>query len=148
MKWIAVGLLLTLAAACVCAPVPTCAESKDDPCGNKKSNVEMHLCYSKEQARVNAEADSVANELAAKFRRDAHNPVFGSGASSELRKAASAVAKSQRTWKAYRDQHCDGVMHSWTGGSGAGTAYEGCMFNQGWRRVQELRSDFNLSAPR
>jgi len=124
------------------------AQSKDDPCGNEKSNVEMHLCYSKEQARVNAEADWVANEIVAKFRRDADNPMLGSGARSELQKAASAVAKSQRMWRAYRDQHCQAVMHSWAGGSGAGTAYESCMFNQGRMRVQELRSEFTVNVPK
>jgi len=97
---------------------------------------------------VNAEADSLANEIAARFRREADSPMLGSGASSELRKAASAVAESQRTWKAYRDQHCEAVMHSWAGGSGAGTAYEHCMFNQGRMRVQQLRSDFNLNVPK
>ena len=104
----------------------------------------MRTCYTKEQARINAEADAISREVAAKFRRDAEDPSYGPVVGTELRKAASAVTESQQMWVGYRDQHCHAVMYSYTTGSGGGTAYESCMFNLGRTRVQELRSDFNV----
>jgi uncharacterized protein YecT (DUF1311 family) len=64
-----------------------------------------------------------------------------------MRKAASAVLQSQKSWKEYRDQHCSAVEFSWTTCSGAGTAHESCMFNLGRQRVQDLRADFNAYLP-
>jgi len=112
-------------------------------CGvDKMSNDDLRECYSKEQARVNAKADSLASAIAIQFRRDAREPIAGAVVSEALRNAASAFTRSQRMWKSYRDQHCEAVMHSWTIGSGAGTAHESCMFNLGRARVQQLRTDF------
>jgi len=145
MKSIVVSILVALTFVCAkSSPLPA-AEESDDPCGKQSSNAEMSQCYSKAQGRINAKADSTANEIVAKFRKDAQDPAWGSVVGGQLRKAASALAESQRTWKTYRDQHCHAVMYSWTTGSGAGTAYEICLFSLGKARVQELRSDFNLN---
>jgi len=117
------------------------AES-DDPCPHT-SNAEMRECYTKEQKGVNAETDLLAKRIAAQFRRDAKDPSWAGVVADSLRKTASAVTQSQKTWKAYRDQHCNAVALSWTTGSGAGTAYESCLLELGEARLRELRSAFN-----
>jgi uncharacterized protein YecT (DUF1311 family) len=115
------------------------AESSD-PCGTKNSNMEMRECYGKEQVRVNAETDILANKIVAGLRKEAQDE--GGVVADLLRKAADAVARSQTTWKSYRDQHCSAVEYSWTTGSCAGTAHESCMFELGQARLRELRSSF------
>jgi uncharacterized protein YecT (DUF1311 family) len=118
----------------------------DEPCQNKYHEPEIRECYAKEQARLNAEADSLVTEIAAAFRKDADSCELA--VDRELmRKAASALVQSQETWKVYRDQHCKAVEFSYTTGSGARTAYEGCRFDVGRQRVQDLRSDFELHLP-
>jgi len=119
-----------------------------DPCRDKKSNVEMRECYLNEQARVNADTDLLANHIGAGFRKQAQDPALGRGVTDSLRKAASGVTRSQKAWKAYRDQHCNTVADSWTTGSGAGTAYERCLFQLGQARLQELHSSFVLPEPK
>jgi len=111
---------------CFFGPLRAGAQS-GDPCSDKNSNVEMRDCYSKQQARVNAEADLLANNITAQFRKLAQDPALGPNETDLLRKAASAVTRSQETWKAYRDQHCRAVAYSWTSGTGSGTAYESCL---------------------
>ena len=123
---------------------PGVSAQSGDPCGDKNSNVEMRACYAKEQARVNADTDLLASNITARFRKLAQDPALGSNESELLRKAASAVTRSQETWKVYRDQHCRAVAYSWTTGTGSGTAYESCLFRLGQARLEELRSAFNL----
>ena len=118
--------------------------STQDPCASKNySNIELRQCYSKEQSRVNAEADALAKEIAANFRREAKDEIDGNGPVSEdLRKAASEVLQSQSEWKAQRDHLCNAVTYSYTTGSGAGTAYEACLFELGRSRQRELGAAF------
>jgi len=104
----------------------------------------MRECYAREQARVNADTDSLASDIAAEFRKLAQDPALGPNVTDSMGKAASEVERSQETWRAYRDQHCSAVAYSWTIGSGAGTAYQQCLFRLGQARLQELRSGFNL----
>jgi uncharacterized protein YecT (DUF1311 family) len=124
---------------------PLASAKTSDPCSNENSNMEMRECYAREQARVTAEADSLADKIAAEFRKEAQDPAADGVVADTLGKAASAVTNSQTTWKAYRDQHCSAVEYSWTTGSGAGTAYEACMFELGQARLRELRSAFGSS---
>ena len=98
----------------------------------------MRECYTKEQRRVNAEADSLVKKIAADFRKEAQDPTDGQAAIA-IKKAATAVLRSQIAWRAYRDQHCRTVELSWTTGSGAGTAYEQCMFELGKERLHDLQ---------
>jgi uncharacterized protein YecT (DUF1311 family) len=140
MKNIAAAALLLV---CFTGPRPTSAQSSD-PCRDKNSNVEMRDCYSKEQARVNADVDLLASNITAHFRKLAQDPGLGPDVADLLRKAASAVTRSQETWKAYRDQHCRAVAYSWTNGSGSGTAYESCLLRLAQTRFEELHSAFNL----
>jgi uncharacterized protein YecT (DUF1311 family) len=118
-------------------------EEKGTPCAKEQSNAGMRQCYTREQTRVNAEADSAAKGLADDFRRQAQDPSLGPVVAGELLKAASGVVASQKLWKAYRDQHCNAVAHSWTTGSGAGTAAEECLFRLGQERLRELHTAFN-----
>jgi len=129
----------------VCLVVPPRAGAQSsDPCSDKNSNVEMRDCYSKEQARMNADTDLLASNITAQFRKLAQDPALGPNETDLLRKAASAVTRSQETWKTYRDQHCRAVAYSWTTGTGSGTAYESCLFRLGQARLEELHSAFNL----
>jgi uncharacterized protein YecT (DUF1311 family) len=143
MKTIATAAVITLTIL-YWNSFPASAETSD-PCANKGSNAEERECYSREQARVSLEADSLANQIAATFRKDAQDPAWRGVVADMLRKTASAVTQSQKTWKAYRDQHCRAVEYSWTTGSAAGTAYESCMFELGQARLRELRSSFDSS---
>jgi uncharacterized protein YecT (DUF1311 family) len=147
MKPIESAGLIAVASLCFVGSVLAGAEFAD-PCRDKRSNVEMRECYLNEQARVNANTDLLANHVAAEFRKQAQDPVLGRGVIALLRKAASEVTRSQKTWKAYRDQHCNAVADSWTTGSGAGTTYERCLFQLGQARLQELRSSFILPEPK
>jgi uncharacterized protein YecT (DUF1311 family) len=113
-----------------------------DPCGSKNSNAEMAECYSKEQARVTAEADSLARKVAIKFCVEAQKEEDGPVVAELMRKAALSLTRSQTSWKAYRYQHCRAVQYTWTTGSGAGTAFEACLSELGKERLRELRSEF------
>ena len=114
-----------------------------DPCKDKESNADMRDCYWKEQLRVNREADSLAHDIEIRLRKNAEDtPQQEKIVADLVLKAAKSLARSQGTWRSYRDQHCEAVMNSWTTGSGAGTAYEACMYQIGKGRLQALRSDF------
>lgn len=53
---------------------------------------------------MNAEADSLATKIAAELRKEAQDPSNGTVVNELLRKAASAVLHSQKSWKEYRDE--------------------------------------------
>ena len=141
MKIIATAAILTTGLITFVA-VASGRSNSDDPCEQKLSNVEMRECYTKEQELVNVDADSLANKVAAAFRKDAQDAKWKGPVAGALRKAASSVMQSQKTWRTYRDQHCNAVAYSLTTGSGAGTAYESCLFQLGHQRVHELSSAF------
>jgi len=115
-----------------------------DPCRHEKSNADEGKCYAREQARVNAAADSLARKFTSQLRKAASDDA-AQGDTIEadlLGKTADALANSEENWKAYRDQQCKAVWYSYTTGSGAGTAYQSCMFELGRRRIRELRLSF------
>jgi uncharacterized protein YecT (DUF1311 family) len=120
------------------------ATASSDPCSEESSNSEMRECYAREQARVNAEAERLARQIAADHLKEATDPANKGAAATCLKKAASMITASQKSWKNYRDQHCKAVLNEWTTGSGAGTAYESCMFEVGSARVKQLQADFIL----
>jgi uncharacterized protein YecT (DUF1311 family) len=115
----------------------------NNPCSNKETAIETRECYSREQTRVNADADKLAASLAADMRKQAGDSTLGAAASDLLRKGAAAVLQSQTTWKSYRDQHCQAVAFSFTTGSGAGTAHESCLLQLAQARLTELKGAFN-----
>jgi len=127
-------------------PSAYASQESYDLCSDKPSNVEITACYEKEQVRVNAQADTVARKIARKWRQDAakylKDDPAGTTTSKLMRKTASAVLLSQRTWKEYRNQHCKAVSLSYTTGSGNGAGYEACMYELGVLRVQQLQRDF------
>jgi uncharacterized protein YecT (DUF1311 family) len=119
------------------------ADRKGGACANEDSNAGMRQCYSREQIKVTAQADLAAREIAADYRKEAVDPMYSGSIAQALRKAASSVIASQRTWKVYRDQHCNAVSYSWTAGSGAGTAHEACMLRIAQERLHELQAAFH-----
>ena len=138
----ALAIRTVMAVMCV-LPAGVAAQAGDpDPCRNKETSIETRECYTREQTRVNAEADRLANSLAADMRKQAGDPVLGPGASDLLRKSAGAVMQAQGTWRTYRDQHCRAVAFSWTTGSGAGTAQEVCRLQLAQARIKELKESF------
>lgn len=141
---------VTLALPILCLVLwlsPSAQAASPDPCRDKarvESNAVEGRCYARERARVNAEADSLAVKLTSELRKaasaeDARDDAVNADL---LRKTADALTSSQESWKAYRDQHCRAVEYSYTTGSGAGIAYESCMFDLGQRRLHELRVAF------
>jgi uncharacterized protein YecT (DUF1311 family) len=135
--------VLSIGLCCLAVTTGTGAKS-NDACQGKQSNREMRECYAAEQARANAEADALANKIASEFRQEAQDASNGAVVNDLVNRAATGVLDSQKSWKRYRDQHCRAVELSWTTGSGAGTAYESCMFNLAEQRIQDLRNDFNV----
>jgi uncharacterized protein YecT (DUF1311 family) len=137
----AFATLVLLSVCCLAAaPLPA-----TDLCRSKDSNKDVRECYAKEQRRVNVETDTLASKISNKLATEAGKSESDGDSliANLLKKAAAAVTQSQRTWKDYRDQHCIAVEYSWTSGSGAGTAYEGCMFELGQARLRELRISFS-----
>lgn len=114
-----------------------------DPCANRTSNRETRQCYSTEQVRLNAEAEALLSEIVTSLREGAKGSSQGAAVNHALQEAASTLVDSQQGWKRYRDQNCKAVELSWTSGSGAGTAYEACMFTLAQQRIQSLRNDFD-----
>jgi uncharacterized protein YecT (DUF1311 family) len=133
---LAVVLLLCLEALGQAQNKPT------DPCENRASNLEMRKCYATAEANINAEAESLAGRIATAFKKESDDPENDGVIRELMQKASSALVESEKSWKEYRDQHCRAVQFSWTTGSGAGTAYESCLYNLATQRVQDLRSDF------
>lgn len=125
-------------------PMGTAGSTATDPCEKEVSNMDLRICYSKEQRRINARADSLASAFSSRLRKDAADyDARGDNVVADLlRKTARELSRSQQSWKAYRDQQCKAVAYSYTTGSGAGTAYEACMFQLGQDRVRELQDSF------
>ena len=139
MRWIAREVMVV---GMLASAVLRGEEKAVDLCSDKSSNMEMRQCYSEQQAHVNAQADKLATEIAVRFRKDAQDPALAGVVADISRRAGVAVMQSQKTWKAYRDQHCNAVLLSYTTGSGAGTAFEACMLNLGQERIKELEAAF------
>jgi uncharacterized protein YecT (DUF1311 family) len=118
---------------------PLRAES--NPCHNEDfGNAQVRECYSKENVRIDVEVETLASKIASRFIKDAReeDDVIGGC----LRRAASEVTQSQRSWKKYREQHCTAIFEAYTTGSGAETGYEACKFRLGQERLKELRAAF------
>ena len=136
-------VLRTVVAVMCVLPAGLRAQAGDpDPCRNKETAVDTRECYTREQTRVNAEADRLASSLAADLRKQAGDAALGAAASDLLRKSAAAVQQSQTSWRAYRDQHCNAVAFSFTTGSGAGSAHESCLLQLAQTRIKELKGSF------
>lgn len=128
---------------CIALPqVRNSTKSDEDPCAKKTSNFEFRECYAREQVTANSETDRLTDKIAGEYKRVAKGE---DKETAELAaRAASGLALSQITWKTYRDQYCNAVRDSWTSGSGAGIAYEYCLFQLGRARAKQLRDDFDV----
>ncbi len=133
--------------ALVFAVCPICASGQHDPCPDG-SNVEMRVCYTKAQTEMNKRADGLAARIAEDLRTPSPRDLdFDSPAIVKMLKdAAERIDTSQIRWRAYRDEYCNAVILGYTTGSGAGTAYERCMYSTAAARVQELLYDFGNPA--
>ena len=127
---------------CIVANTAQVAPRTDDPCLGRGSNAEQGRCYAGEQARTNSEADDLVKKITTSNLRVAKDPEWRGTNARLIRQSATALKRSQEKWKEFRDQYCNAVQHSWTTGSGAGGAYQACMFELGKARVEQLRSDF------
>jgi uncharacterized protein YecT (DUF1311 family) len=137
-------LLLLLLLCCSTATPQERSQSwgAEPPCQKAADNREERECFASAQKTITDQIDAFTKNVVITFDKEARDGSAGSVATEELRKAAQGVRDSQRTWEKYRQVHCTAVMHSWTTGSGAGTAYEPCMFKVAASRLQELRFDF------
>jgi uncharacterized protein YecT (DUF1311 family) len=137
-----------LAVVMLCSPMlvrpPVVHGRSPDPRRHAQSNAEEGKCYAREQARINTLAETLAKKFASEFRKAASDDDSrGDTIIARLeRKTSEAIVRSQDGWRSYRDEQCKSVQYSYTTGSGAGTAYEACMFDLGQKRVRELRRSF------
>jgi uncharacterized protein YecT (DUF1311 family) len=137
------GVALPIVLLCV----STISAQSKDPCASQQSNKEMRDCYTAEQKRANSEVDALVNAIGKRLRGAARDSGDGALANDLVRKAALTLVEAQGSWKNYADQHCRAVEFTWTTGSGAGTAYEACMYNLAKQRIRDLRRDFEIWAP-
>jgi len=143
MRRIVSKLILWLLISAVC---PFYASGQQNPCpdGPNVSNAEMRECYTKAQIQMNKKADEIAARIAKDLRtispkeRDLYGPVIVP----MLEDAAQNIDTSQTHWRAYRDDYCNAIALSYTTGSGAGTAYEQCLYSTAAARVRQLLDDF------
>lgn len=142
MKTFPVGFVILLAFCLLSQSALAVNKSAHDPCRTKQSNVDMRECYAKQHAQVDAQLNSYVGKIATALAEATHKHQGSSVPDDILRKAASGVAESQKSWNIYRDDYCISVEDSYTTGSGAGTAYEECMFHLGQARLQELHRYF------
>jgi uncharacterized protein YecT (DUF1311 family) len=141
MRRIVFILLSLLSAVC-----PFYASGQQDPCpdGPNVSNVEMRECYRKAQIEMNQRADEIAARFARNLRTISpkEKALYSSEIVQMLEDAAQKVDTSQAQWRAYRDNYCNAIALSYTTGSGAGTAYEHCLYSVAAARVHQLLDDF------
>jgi len=125
--WMTVGVSI-LALAC-----PAVADEPID-CAKAMSTVEINFCADKDYQA----ADKVLNEtyaLALKFTRDRNLEKPYDAKSFE-----EALRNAQRSWIAYRDAECKGVVpQQFAGGTITTSAILGCMTRETVRRTKELK---------
>jgi uncharacterized protein YecT (DUF1311 family) len=142
MKPLSIAIAIALAIGAFSKPALAGGKAAHDPCRTKQSNFDMRECYTKEHAKVDSQLDSYLRKISAAMRKDVHKNPSWTVPNEILLKSASRVEASQKSWNAYRDDLCTSVEYSYTTGSGAGTAYEECMFHLGQARLQELHRYF------
>lgn len=143
MRRIVSKLILWSLLSAVC---PFYASGQQDPCPDVSivSNAEMRECYTKAQIRMNKKADEIAARIAGKLRTISpkEKALYSSGIVQMLKDAAQKIDSSQNHWRAYRDDYCNAILLGYTTGSGAGTAYEHCLYSTAVARVHQLLYDF------
>lgn len=142
MKTRTVASAMVLAFCLLGQPALAGSKPPRDPCRTKQSNFDMRECYTKEHAKVDAQLNSYVGKIATALAKATDKGPSATVPDDILRKAASGVTESQKSWNIYRDDYCTSVEDSYTTGSGAGTAYEECMFHLGQARLRELHRYF------
>jgi len=135
----------------VSAVCPLYALGQRDPCPSYRSNAsnaEINECYTKAQIHMNKKADEIAVRIAENLRTISpkEKALYSSEMIQMLDGAAHKLGTSQTHWRAYRDDYCNTIKLSYTTGSGAGTAYEHCLYSTAAARVRQLLDDFPSSA--
>jgi len=123
-------------------PTFASGQSSDSCSVDGLANAERRLCYSKALQKLNSKVELTVKDFISQFRVGAADRSESPVAAGEYLKAAATMVSSQRLWKKYREQHCQAVAHSYTTGSGAGTAYEACRFRVTQERLVELHNAF------
>jgi len=97
---------------------------------------------------MNKKADEIAVRIADNLRTISpkEKALYGPIIVQLTEDAAQQIDISQTHWRTYRDEYCNAIMLSYTTGSGAGTAYEQCLYNTAKARVHQLLDDFPSSA--
>jgi uncharacterized protein YecT (DUF1311 family) len=142
MKTFSVELAMLLASCVLGQPALAVNKRARDPCRTKRSNVDMRECYTTEHAKIDAQLKLYTGKIATALAEAIRKHQTWTVANDILGKTASGVAESEKSWKIYRDDYCTSVQDSYTTGSGAGTAYEECMFHLGQARLRELHRYF------
>jgi uncharacterized protein YecT (DUF1311 family) len=98
----------------------------------------------KAQILMNKKADEIADRIAKDLRTISpkDRALYSSEIVQMLEDAAQKIDTSQTHWRVYRDDYCNAIMSSYTTGSGAGTAYEQCLYRTAAARVRQLLDDF------
>ena len=137
---------ILFAVAAMCSVVLFLAAStsgnSSDPCRQVQPNADEGKCYAREQTRINVQLDVLVSRYVSDLQHGAAIKAKDEVVADLLRKSATALASSQASWKVYREQYCKAVEYSYTTGSGAGIAYESCMYELGQKRARELWVNF------
>jgi uncharacterized protein YecT (DUF1311 family) len=143
MRRIVSQLILWPLLSAVC-PFYACGQQYPCPDGPNVSNTEMRECYTKAQAEMNKKADEIAARIAENLRTISpkEKDLYGSVIIQLLDDAAQKIGSSQTHWRAFRDDYCNAIGSSYMTGSGAGTAYEQCLYRTAAARVHQLLDDF------
>ena len=128
------------------AVCPFFASGQKNPCPNgpNTSNAEMRLCYTKAEIQMNKRADEIADRFAKYLRTISpkEKALYSPETDQMFEDAAQKIDSSQTHWRAYRDDYCHAIALSYTTGSGAGTAYESCLYTTAAARVHQLLEDY------
>jgi len=129
---------------------PFYASGQQDPCpdGPNASNAERRQCYTKAQIPMNNKADEIAARIAGYLRTISRKEqaLDSPETVKMLKDAAQKIDSSQAHWRSYRDDYCNAIALSYTTGSGAGTAYERCLYTTAAARVHQLLEDSPVPA--
>jgi uncharacterized protein YecT (DUF1311 family) len=115
-------LLVSLAAAAF-ASQPSLAQTPNPiDCSEAATTVEMNYCAERDYERADEKLNAIYQEVVAGIRdSDGQPPYDPKSWESELRNA-------QRSWIAFRDAECKGLVPmEWGGGTGTAVAVLSCM---------------------
>jgi uncharacterized protein YecT (DUF1311 family) len=124
--------LAAILAALFCAAAHAQTPNPVD-CANATSTAEMNYCVDREYQTADAELNEVYQMVLRSIREG------GGEAPYDPVSWEAALVEAQRTWIAFRDADCKGLVPmEWTGGSGTTVAVLGCMIELTKERTRAL----------